>query len=138
MYSGFDHSARKSYAYLKVFDLSSRPITVEPGTTLSYWIYPESSRTNRVASGSNSTCVAIDLFFSDHTTLRNSGAVDQNGQRVHPAYQCRHLKLDTWNYVTSDIGAVLAGKTILGINVGYDQPANTGGYRGYIDDIAIQ
>jgi hypothetical protein len=31
----------------------------------------------------------------------------------------------------------LAGKTIRRVDVGYDQPGGSGGYRGYIDDLAI-
>jgi RHS repeat-associated protein len=137
MYSGMDNSTSQSYAYMKVFDLSSRNIVVGPNTTLSYWVYPESSAVQSGVSGSNSTCVAIDMIFSDGSDLRDSGAVDQNGVKLHPAQQCGHLKLDQWNLVISNIGAVKNGKTINRIDVGYDQPANTGGYRGYIDDIVI-
>ncbi len=138
MYSGSDSSGSQSYAYDKVFDLTSTPITVQSTTTLSYWIFPQSSSTAPVpVSGSNSSCVAVDLVFSDGSTLRDSGAVDQNGVRMHPAYQCLHLALDTWNHVTSVIGTRVSGKAISRINVGYDQPGNTGGYRGYIDDISI-
>jgi hypothetical protein len=32
---------------------------------------------------------------------------------------------------------VAAGKSIIRIDLGYDQPAGTGGYRGYIDDLSI-
>src|SRR5579859_1066295 len=138
MYSGDAQGGSPDYAYTKVFDLSADPLTVDSGTTLSYWIYPQSSTANSGVSGDNSTCVALDLVASDGvTSLRNSGAVDQNGNRLHPAYQCGHLILDQWNYVTSDIGAKLAGKTIVRIDVGYDQPGSTGGYRGYIDDISL-
>ncbi len=138
MYSGQDTSAGTSYAYAKVFDLSGKRIVVGPSTTLSYWIYPQSGHTSPVAvGGANSTCAAVDLIFADGSNLRDSGAVDQNGNRLHPAAQCGHLTLDAWNHVTSVIGAKVAGKTIARLDVGYDQPANTGGYRGYIDDLSI-
>jgi RHS repeat-associated protein len=137
MYSGKDNSSTTSHAYMKVFDLSSQNIVVGPNTTLSYWIYPQSSTANGGVSGNNSTCVAIDMVFTDGTDLRDSGAVDQNGNQLHPAHQCGKLTLDQWNYVTSDIGAKVNGKTISRIDIGYDQPANTGGYRGYIDDISL-
>jgi len=138
MYSGQDTSAGTSYAYEKVFDLSGKNIVVGPSTTLSYWIYPQSGRTSPVAiGGANSTCVAVDLIFADGHNLRDSGAVDQNGKRLHPAAQCGHLTPDAWNHVTSVIGAKVTGKTIARLDVGYDQPANTGGYRGYIDDLSI-
>jgi len=130
MYSGMDNSASSSYAYDKVFDLTGANIVVGPTTTLSYWIYPQSNTTAPEPIGAgNSACVAIDLIFADGSNLRDSGAVDQAGNRLHPVYQCGHLTPDTWNHVTSVIGAVTSGKTIVRLDVGYDQPANTGGYR---------
>lgn len=141
MYSGKDNNATSSYAYLKVFDLSEQNLTVGSTTTLTYWIYPENASGSapgaNLTSGNNSSCVAIDLIFSDGTNLRDSGATDQHGNRVHPAYQCGHLSMNSWNQVIVDLGAFVSGKTIVRLDVGYDQPANTGGYRGYIDDISI-
>jgi RHS repeat-associated protein len=137
MYSGLDNSASTSYAYMKVFDVSGQSLLVSPSTTLTYWVYPQSSSANAGVSGSNSSCVAIDLIFTDGTNLRDSGALDQHGNRLHPAFQCGHLALDQWNQVVSNIGAVVGGKTISKIDVGYDQPPNTGGYRGYVDDVSI-
>ncbi len=136
MYSGLDNSATSSYAYLKVFDVSAQNIAITSTTKLSYWIFPQSSATSNLVSGSNSSCVAIDLVFTDGSNLRDSGVTDQTGDRVHPASQCGHLTMDAWNNVTANLG-VLSGKTIARIIVAYDQPANTGGYRGYVDDIAI-
>ena len=136
MYSGSAEGAPTDYAYTQVFDLSEAPVTVGPDTTLSYWIYPQSSAETGV-SGDNSSCVALDMIFTDGTALRNSGAVDQNGNRLHPAYQCGQLALDQWDYVTSDIGAVVSGKTISRIDLGFDDPGGSGGYRGYIDDITL-
>ena len=139
MYSGKDISSSSSYAYMKVFDLSSQPVTIGGTTTLTYWIYPQSSSTSwGYAAGSNSTCVAIDLIFSDNSNLRDSGATDQHGNRAHPAYQCSHLNLDQWNQVTVNLGGVANGKKVVRIDLGYDQPANMGGYRGYVDDISIR
>jgi hypothetical protein len=45
--------------------------------------------------------------------------------------------MDQWNLVTSNIGLVRNGKTISKIDIGYDQGPNTGGYRGYVDDISL-
>ncbi len=138
MYSGNDMGTSTSWAFDKVFDLTGKSLTVGPSTTLSYWIYPQSHYNSNVPiSGNNSTCVALDLIFTDGTNLRDSGAVDQNGVRLHPSYQCGHLTMDTWNHVTSNIGAKVSGKTIARIDVGQAQPATRGGYRGYIDDISL-
>ncbi len=141
MYSGMDNSATTSYAYMEVFNFSGQNLTVGPNTTLTYWIFPQSPSGNTVGanltSGNNSSCVAIDLIFSDNTNLRDSGATNQYGIREHPAFQCGHLTMNAWNQVVVNLGAFVNGKTIARLDVGYDQPGNTGGYRGYIDDISI-
>ena len=56
---------------------------------------------------------------------------------ARPAHQCGHLTANQWNYVTSDIGAVAAGKTPERIDLGFDEPGGNGTYRGYVDDISI-
>ena len=139
MYSGAAQGGSNVHAYLKIYDLSGSPLAVGTSKTLSYWIYPQSNATSSwVPAGStNSTCVAIDLIFTDGSTLRDSGAVDENGVRVHPAYQCGHLTLDAWNHVTVNLATNNSGKQISRILVGYDDPNATGGYRGYIDDLTI-
>ncbi|WP_158629988.1 glycosyl hydrolase family 28-related protein [Cohnella sp. AR92] len=127
MYSGNDLSATVSNSYNQVFDVS---IKVTRDTRLSYWIYPETL---------NATYVAIDFEFSDGTTLRDSGAVDQWGVRVHPSRQGAggKLTLNTWNEVYSRIGDYAAGKTIERILIAYDQGGNTGLFHGYVDDIQL-
>jgi len=139
LYSGSGTSNNSAdHAYMKVFDLSGQNLVVGPSTSLIYWINPQSAANSyNYASGSNSTCVAIDLIFSDGTNLRDSGLLDQNGNRAHPGYQCNHLMLDTWNQVIVNLGSWGNGKTIIRMDVGYDQANVTGGYRGNIDDISI-
>jgi predicted alpha-1,2-mannosidase len=128
LYSGNDLSATSSYSYNRVFDVD---VAVSATTTLSYWVYPQSG---------GHLDVAVDLAFTDGSSLRDSGAVDQYGVRVHPTFQGNGttLKFDQWNYVTSVIGDKLAGKTIDRILVAYDQPLNTGTFRGWFDDISIR
>ncbi|MBC8061398.1 MAG: discoidin domain-containing protein [Clostridiaceae bacterium] len=123
MFSGTDNSATQSYCYSKVFDVNI-PITAT--TQLSYWFYPQQENGRRVA---------IDFICTDGTTLRDSGTVDQNGFNIHPA--TGHGTINTWNYIQCLLGTKLNGKTIDRINIGYDNPASTGQYRGYIDDITI-
>ena len=135
LYSGKDNSATSSYAYTKAYSLNN--VTVRASTTLSYWIYPQSSATSSLVSGTNSSCVAVDLIFGNGKSLRDSTATDQRGNRAHPAKQCGKLTMDAWNQVVVPLGAVAAGQTIVKVDVGYDQPANTGGYRGYLDDLKI-
>jgi hypothetical protein len=139
MYSGAAQGGTNTYAYLRVYDLSGSPLAIGAGKTLSYWIYPQSNATNgNVPAGStNSQCVAVDLIFTDGTTLRDSGSVDQTGDGAHPASQCGHLNLDAWNQVSVNLGTRNANKQIARINIGFDGPGRTGGFRGYVDDLTI-
>ncbi|MBB5868772.1 lysophospholipase L1-like esterase [Allocatelliglobosispora scoriae] len=126
MYSGNDTSATQSYAYAQLFDVH---IPVTSRTELSYWLYPQQA---------NGTYTAVDLLFTDGTALRDSGVVDQFGVRVHPAFQGRggRLALNQWNRVRASLAGV-TGKIIDQIRVGYDQPAATGPFRGYLDDVTV-
>lgn len=136
VYSGSDNSTTESYAYLKAYDMKNLP--VRAGTVLSYWVYPQSNAGSwGMAVGSNSTCVGIDLIYTDNSSLRDSGAVDTRGMSAHPAQHCGKLTLDAWNQVVVPLGTKAASKRIARLAIAYDQPANTGGYRGYVDDIAI-
>ncbi|MFI1092577.1 glycosyl hydrolase family 95 catalytic domain-containing protein [Streptomyces sp. NPDC020917] len=139
MYSGSGQGGSAVHAFMKTFDLAGRPLAIGTGTTLSYWIYPQSNATTTwvPADSINSTCVAVDMVFTDGSPLRDSGAVDQNGNSISPAQQCGHLTLDTWNHVTVNLGASNAGKQISRLLIGYDNPNSTGGYRGYVDDLTI-
>ncbi len=135
MYSGVDNSTTKSFGYLKAMALSR--ITIKPTTTLSYWIYPQTNTVLPTIKAANSTCVAIDLLFSDGSNMRDSGVKDTKGNRIHPQTQCNKLTPGQWNEVTVPLGQTLNGKKPTTLIVGYDQPANTGAYRGLIDDIKI-
>ncbi|MFJ1709537.1 RICIN domain-containing protein [Kitasatospora sp. NPDC088346] len=146
LYAGLDEG-EGAHAYMKVYDLSSSPLAI--GTTyverktLSYWIYPQSHDTaGMVADGSkNSACTAVDLLFTDGSTLRDSSSWDQRAHPIHPHKQCSALTLDTWNHVTVSLDARNAGKQISRILVGHEgldqSSAGSGAYRGYIDDITI-
>lgn len=126
MYSGNDLSTSQSYSYNRLFDVD---LVLTTGTVLAYWIYPQTA---------DATSVAIDLTLNDGRTLRDSGAVDQYGVRAHPQYQGQggHLALNQWNLVQVDLSR-LAGGTVDQIRLGYDQPANTGLFRGYVDDLTV-
>ncbi|HUN36988.1 MAG TPA: NEW3 domain-containing protein [Trebonia sp.] len=128
-YSGTATGAAQDYAYMKVFDLSSEPVTVTPQDTLSYWIYPEDEA---------ATCESLDLVFSDGTALRDLDATDERGRPLTPSGQCGTLAIDQWNLVTADIGSVAAGQQVSRIDIGFDDPGASGGFQGYIDDVSLQ
>ena len=136
MYSGKALGLASDYAYMKAFDFGVQGVTVFPGMHFSYWVFPQSPTNNSMTIGNNSAYVAMDLIFTNGTNLRDSGLTDQYGVRVHPAYQGAQLLLDTWNYVTVDL-TPLTGRTVSRIDLGYDHAGSTGGYRGYVDDIAF-
>jgi hypothetical protein len=46
------------------------------------------------------------------------------------------LVVNQWNLVEVDLRG-LAGRTIDEVHLGYDQPAGTGLFRGYVDDIRV-
>lgn len=123
MYSGTDNSTTSSFCYYKSFDVN---IPISSTTKLGYWFYPQQENGRRVA---------VDFVCTDGTTLRDSGATTTTGIGMHPGNP--KGTVNTWTNIQCNIGQWLNGKTIDRILVGYDQNANTGGYRGYIDDISI-
>jgi hypothetical protein len=123
MFSGNDNNATSSFCYFKVFDVN---IPITSTTKLTYWFYPQME----LARG-----VAVDFVCTDGTTLRDSGAVDQNGILMHPGNS--RGTINTWNQVICNVGQKLNGKTIDRILVGYDYGPSTGQFRGFIDDIQI-
>ena len=138
-YGGTASGGTSNYAYMEAFSNST---TLTSTSRLSYWIYPQSPQgaepNASSTTGQNSTCVAIDIIFTDGTALRNLSATDQYWNPMNPSHQCNHLQPDRWNYVTADLTR-LSGKTVSRIDVGYDQPnAPAGSYRGYIDDITLK
>ncbi|MGC3956970.1 MAG: GH92 family glycosyl hydrolase [Verrucomicrobiota bacterium] len=136
MYSGKALGGANNYAYLKAFDLSGQGVSITNGMRLSYWVFPQSPVNNGLTASSNSAFVAVDLIFTDGTNLRDRGLTDQRGVGIHPKFQGGSLVLDTWNYVAVDL-TPLAGKTVSRIDFGFDRPGGNGGYRGYVDDLAI-
>ncbi len=122
-YAAYDNSTDSSSIYFRVFPVN---IPVNPHTQLSFYTYPQSSLARYVS---------VDLVMNDGTTLRSSGALDTAGISMHPA--AGRGIVNTWDKVKSNIGLWLNGKTISRICIGYDHAAETGNFRGYIDDIAI-
>lgn len=132
-YSGGQTVEGRGYAYDKVYDVD---ILVTPTTELSYLIFPELTANDLDYP---STYAAVDLAFTDGTYLSDLGAKDQHNATVSPQGQgaSKALYADNWNYKLSKIGAVVAGKTIDRILVGYDSPTGVGLFNGWIDDIRI-
>lgn len=120
---GRDRNATGSYAYFKVFDVD---IPVNSNTQLHFWNYPENDL---------GRYVSVDMVMTDGTTLRDCGATDINGVSMHPA--TGRGTVGAWSKTTSVIGTWLNGKTIDRILIAYDHAPETGDFRAYFDDIAI-
>jgi len=126
MYAGSATNASSAFAYMKAFEVN---IPITSATTLDYWINPIQA---------NGRYVAVDFHCADGSTLRDSGAVDQNGYSAHPkAGHGGNITLNAWSEIKINVGQSLAGKTIDRIWIAYDHTGSTGQYRGYIDDISI-
>ena len=98
--AGNDTSATAaSTAVLRLFD--SLNISVKSGMHLRYWVYHYATW--------NSQKMAMDLVFSDGTTLSQSSVTDQYGVPVKSA--SRNEPLNQWVLVDADL-TPLAGKTI--------------------------
>ncbi|MGH3461665.1 MAG: GH92 family glycosyl hydrolase [Kribbellaceae bacterium] len=132
-YAGHQTATGRGYSYNKVLDVD---LEVEPGTTLSYRIFPEHIENDLSYP---STYAAVDLAFSDGTYLSDLRAVDHHGFGLSPRAQgaSKGLSTNQWNNVESKIGDVAAGRTIKRIIVGYDKPSGPADFRGWVDDLAI-
>lgn len=117
-------SSGGSYYYFRTIDVN---IPINANTRLSFWSYP----TNNI-----SRYVSVDLIMTDGTTLRGSGAVDQNGISMHPG--AGRGTVNTWNQTQCHLGNWLNGKTIDRIIIAYDHGADTGNFRTFFDDIVIR
>lgn len=122
--AGEDQSDEVSLVYFQVFDVD---IVVEEDTYLSYEIMPLDE------GGRN---VAIDLFMTDGSNLRDTDAIDQSGNGMHPGNQ--RGVINEWTEVRSHIGQWVAGKTIDRIVIAYDYGPEVRPFSALIDDVRIQ
>ncbi len=129
---GIGSGSSAIFCYCKVFDTSAKPLPINHRSLLYYWIYPVSDGTY-----TRSQHVGVDFVCSDGTTLRDCGAVDQNGNKIGPgAGHGGALTMNAWNIVTCDL-SLLAGKTITQILIGYESGGTAGHYKAYVDDVEI-
>jgi len=126
--SGMDVSPKTSFAYgpLQAFEPTDR-MKVLPGTTLTYEYY---------AGNNLGRYVAVDLEF-EGGNLRDSGAVDQNGIRVHPT-DASTEKTGEWVTVTCDLSEKCLDKVIREVRIAYDHPEQIGMFNAYVRNISIQ
>lgn len=128
-------TANYAYAYMHLLpalsdELGSNPrhLTIVNGATLSWYQYNHTQ-----------TKMSVDIAFTDGTTLRDSGLVDQNGIRVHPAWRGSY-STGVWYYFTVNL-SLLAGKRVKDIMIAYDSGGTGGGptgtFKAYIDNLQL-
>ena len=125
--SGFDYSKKISFTYgsLQKFEPDDR-IKIQPGATLTYEYYAENNL---------GRFVAVDLEF-ENGNLRDSGAVDQNGVRMHPS-SAKTEATGAWVTVTCDLPEKCMGRVIREVRIAYDHPADVGPFTAYVRNISI-
>ncbi|GAA5045038.1 GH92 family glycosyl hydrolase [Streptomyces similanensis] len=133
-YAGRHTAQGRAYSYNKIFDVN---VKVDRDTALSYRLYPSMADGERDYDATN---VAVDLVFTDGTSLSRLGATDQHGFGLTPQAQgaAKTLYVNQWNNVVSRIGSVAAGKTVDRILLAYDSPAGPAKFRGWLDDVTIR
>ncbi|MFE6287782.1 GH92 family glycosyl hydrolase [Streptomyces sp. NPDC057877] len=133
-YAGRHTADGRAYSYNRIFDVN---VPVGRDTQLAYKIFPS------MADGDldyDATNVAMDLVFTDGTSLSELKATDQHGFPLTPKGQgaSKVLYVNQWNNVVSRIGSVAAGKTVDRILLAYDSPKGPAKFRGWIDDVSLK
>lgn len=129
LYSGEAVDPEASLATSRV--LAPQGVWVKPGTTLSYWVYPESG-TGRV-----STYAVMDVHFTDGTYLHDLAAPADDAGTSDPTTQGTLLKNDQWQQVTLDVGEVAAGKQVESVAFTVGSGTANGQFRGFVDDVTM-
>jgi len=119
-------------------------IAVDDDTALSYLVFPVLDGEQTYAA----TFVAVDLRFTDGSTLSTSGAVDSYGYEANARAkgQSNSLWPDQWNKVTVDLGQ-FAGRTVQDVLFTFDHPGSDvhavevptapTAFTGWLDDVTI-
>ncbi|WP_200307722.1 GH92 family glycosyl hydrolase [Streptomyces adelaidensis] len=133
-YAGRHTADGRAYSYNKVFDVD---VDVERDTELAYRIFPSMAEGDLDYDATN---VAVDLVFTDGTSLSELRAVDQHGFPLSPRGQgaAKVLYVNQWNDVVARIGSVAAGRTVDRIVVAYDSAKGPARFRGWLDDVTLR
>jgi hypothetical protein len=118
-------SSGSHYEYRDLTDVTD--YTLQSGDYLEYDIY-WTSTTDKTA---------FDLVCSDNTTLRDSGAVDQNSLSAHPSTDISAYANGVWYSRKIAIPAGLIGKTLNRYLIAMDGAPNSSTKTSYIKNVRI-
>jgi PKD repeat protein len=122
----YDDANVHGHTYIDIWQGS---MTIEAGQFLEFQVAMFSG--NPVFSGT------VDLHTSDNSTLRDSGARDQNDVSAHPSADLSQYARDQWYHRKIPLDA-LAGKTLDGVMIATDSDAHGAGiFRVYVDNIQV-
>ena len=124
--TGTPTSTVSSNYYYKV---SETKIMVKANMQLSFWKYSVDAL---------GQYTAVDLLFQSGKQLKNLPAyIDNNGSAMTPTIA--RGTVGAWQKFTCQIGVgELIGDVITGVIIGYDNPAASGTFTAYFDDIVIE
>jgi hypothetical protein len=120
----YGSSFGNAFAYQQIWNGS---YTIVAGDVLQYSVW--------ISSSSPQIMAGVDVIFSDGSTLRDSGAVDQNGINAHPNADLVGFANDQWYTRTIWLGSRV-GKTTQLATLGFEGD-NAGQYTAYFRDITI-
>ena len=124
----YDEADVHGHTYIDVWE-GAMPEPIDAGSFLEFQIV--------MYSGNPTFRGTVDLHTTDGTTLRDSGATDQNGLSAHPGTDLSEYAKDGWYHRKISL-APLAGKTIDGVMIATDSNEHSAGiFRIYADNIQI-
>ena len=124
----YDEANVHGHTYIDIWK-GAMPEPVDAGSFLEFQVV--------MFSGNPTFRGTVDLHASDGTTLRDSGAVDQNGLSAHPGTDLSQYARGQWYHRKISL-APLAGKMIDGVMIATDSNEHSAGvFRVYVDNIQI-
>ncbi|MBD3183934.1 hypothetical protein GF312_16740 [Candidatus Poribacteria bacterium] len=124
--ASYDQANVHGHTYI---DIWTGEIVVESGMFLEFQV--------AMFSGNPTFKGTVDLHTSDGSSLRDSGAVDQNDLSAHPATDLSQYARDMWYHRKISLEP-LVGKTIDGVMIATDSNEHMNGvFRVYVDNIQI-
>ena len=126
MQATYDEANAHGHTYI---DIWAGSMIIEPGMFLEFQV--------AMFSGNPAFRGTVDLHTTDGSTLRDSGAKDQNDISAHPSADLSQYAKDQWYHRKIPLDT-LAGKMLDGVMIATDSDEHKAGvFRVYVDNIQI-